>query len=376
VEKRAWDKLGISTSLIGFGCMRFPVLKDGSIDRKTAEKMLDLAYEAGVNYYDTAYMYHDGESERFLGEWVKKHDRKSLYVATKLPVMMIDSLEQAKQIFKEQQEKMQMEQFDFYLLHALNWDRYKKAKEQGIVAYCERLKKEGKIKYFGFSFHDSFEAFEKILMDRDWDFCQIQLNYMDTQEQAGLKGYELAKEMGVPMVVMEPVKGGSLATLPNEIADLFYEVHKELSLSSWAYRFIGSLNNVKVVLSGMSAIEHVKDNIHTFSPFIPLSREEEQTIEHVKQAIKKRVNNGCTACRYCMPCPAGVNIPKNFSIWNRFGMYHNVSEIEWAWSNIITDSEKAKNCIRCGKCEQACPQKLHIRDNLAQLEKELDNITC
>lgn len=211
MEKRKMEKLGIETSLLGFGCMRFPTTPEGGIEEKEAERMLDRAISAGVNYIDTAYPYHDGESEPFVGRALKKYDRSSFYLATKLPMWAVNSLDDAKRIFAEQLERLQVEYVDFYLLHALDKSKWDKAKELGIVEYCENLKKEGKIRYLGFSFHDSYDVFEEIITARAWDFCQIQYNYMDTQEQAGDKGYALSEKLGVPMVIMEPIKGGSLA---------------------------------------------------------------------------------------------------------------------------------------------------------------------
>lgn len=374
MEKRKWEKLGVETSLIGFGCMRFPTNPDGTIEEEAAEKMLDKAYEAGVNYYDTAYMYHDGKSETFVGKWLDKHDRNSYFLTTKLPMGMIDSLEQAKEIFEEQRKKLNKDYFDFYLLHALNKNSFKKSVDLGIIKFCEELKEQGKIRSLGFSFHDDFEAFDEIIHYRDWDLCQIQLNYMDTEEQAGMKGYKIAEELGIPVVVMEPVKGGSLANLPDSVTADLKKIDKEASLASWAYRWCGSLPGVKVILSGMSNMEQTKDNLKTFENFKPLGQEELEAVDKVAVKVRSRVNNNCTACRYCMPCPAGVDIPSNFAIWNGYAMYQNKHEIEFQWKRAIKEEEKAKNCVECGKCEAKCPQKISIRKDLATLQKEFDEI--
>lgn len=374
MEIRTWDKLGLQTALLGFGCMRFPTTPEGSIDEELSVKMLEKAYAAGVNYYDTAYMYHDGESERFVGKWLDTKDRNSYFLTTKLPVVMINSLEQAKEIFEEQRRKLNKEYFDFYLLHALNKQTFQKSVELGILQYCEELKAQGKIKYLGFSFHDDYEPFEEILQYRDWDLCQIQLNYTDTEEQAGIKGYDLTEKAGIPLVIMEPVKGGSLAKLPDMISGELMNMHPDKTLSSWAYRWVGSLPNVKVVLSGMSAMEHVEDNINTFQKFEPITPEEHGAINRAVEKIKKRVKNGCTTCRYCMPCRAGVNIPENFTAWNDYAMFENPNDIYFKWGVMIPDAQKAKNCIRCGVCEKKCPQKISIRENLETLQTELDAV--
>ncbi len=372
MEYRKMDKLGIETSLLGFGCMRFPITASGRISRARAEKMLDEAMNAGVNYYDTAYPYHDGESETFVGSVLKKYERSTFFLATKLPCWMVDSIEDAQRIFNEQLEHLQTDYIDFYLLHSLNQNSFKKMCDLGVVNWLEEQKAKGLIKYFGFSFHDSYEVFEEIITYRDWDFCQIQLNYMDTEEQAGIKGYKKAEELGIPMIVMEPVRGGSLAYMEDSIGSHFKELSKNATYASWALRWVGSLPNVKVILSGMTTMEQVHDNLYTFSPFMPLTPNEQMAVLKVTTERRKRIKNGCTGCGYCMPCPKGVNIPENFRIWNDYGIYENVGALKWSWSNDITDSEQAKNCVECGLCEKACPQKLSIRENLKQLQTELD----
>lgn len=374
VDKRLMSNLGIETSLLGFGCMRFPTDSEGKINEQAAEKMLDDAIAAGVNYIDTAYPYHNGESEPFVGKVLDKYPRDSYFLATKLPCWLVESKEDAEKLFNSQLERLNKDYVDFYLLHSLNRGAWNKMKDLGVVEYCEKLKADGKIKYFGFSFHDSYEAFEEILTYRKWDFCQIQLNYMDVNEQAGIKGYELTEKLGVPLVVMEPVKGGSLAVLPEDITSEFKKFDADASTASWAFRWVGSLPNVKVILSGMSDESQVKDNLNTFSDFKPLTDEEKQAVEHIADMLRARVNNGCTGCNYCMPCPAGVNIPYNFRIWNTYGMYENVNSTKWQWSHDIDEAQKAKNCVSCGKCEKACPQKLHIRDDLKKLQSQLDEL--
>lgn len=372
MEKRRMEKLGIETSLLGFGCMRFPVTPDGKIDRERSQKMLDNAIDAGVNYIDTAYPYHDGESEPFVGEALQKYDRDSFYLATKMPIWLIQSREDAQRIFAEQLSRLRTDHIDFYLLHAIGKESWEKIKKLGIVEYCEELQKEGKIRYLGFSFHDGYDAFEEIIRYRNWDFCQIQYNYMDTQEQAGDRGYALAKELGVPLVIMEPVKGGSLANFSDDINEKFRSMEPEASIASWALRWVGSHPGVKVILSGMSTEEQVEDNLKTFTSFKPLSEQEKKAVEEIVKELRSRVQNGCTGCRYCMPCPAGVNIPANFSAWNRYHIYGTYDHVKGSWENGIKEAEKAKNCIKCGKCETHCPQKISIRADLEKVQKELD----
>ncbi len=324
-----------------------------------------------MNYIDTAYPYHNRQSEPFLGRVLQKYDRDSFYLATKLPLWKVKTLQDVDETFEEQLSRLCTDHIDFYLMHAVDKKRWDAMVELGVVKRLEELKEEGKIRYLGFSFHDKYEVFEEILCYRDWDFCQIQLNYMDANEQAGLKGYELTVRKQVPLIIMEPVKGGSLAAFSEEITERFRTHDKEASIASFALRWVGSLPNVKVVLSGMSTMEQVEDNLKTFGQFKPLSEAEHKTVEKVVAILNSRVQNGCTACGYCMPCPFGVDIPGTFRLWNTYHMYQNYNMVKWNWEH---KDEKAlpKNCVRCGKCEQVCPQGLQIREKLARAQEDLD----
>ncbi len=371
MEKREMKKLGVETSLLGFGCMRFPTTAEGKIDEARAEKMLDMAYESGVNYFDTAYPYHAGASEPFVGKVLNKYDRDTYYLATKLPVWLVEKEEDVRRIFEEQLERLEKDYVDFYLLHALDKERWEKVKSLKIVETCEQLQKEGKIKNLGFSFHDDYEVFEEILTSRNWDFCQIQYNYMDTEEQAGDKGYALTENLGVPLVIMEPIRGGSLAEFSEDINEKFHALDGEKSVASYALRWVASHPNVKVVLSGMSTEEQAADNLKTFGDFKPLNEKERQTIEEVVQTLRARVQNGCTGCAYCMPCPAGVNIPRNFHLWNQYHIYQKYGVVKSGWEG-LEEKERPINCIKCGKCETVCPQHLSIRENLEQVQRDLE----
>lgn len=372
MEKRKLEKLGIETSLLGFGCMRFPTTSEGKIDEPKAEEMIDKAIAAGVNYIDTAYPYHDKQSEPFVGKVLKKYPRNSFYLATKLPVWLVETKTDIERIFEEQLERLQTDYIDFYLLHAMNKERFDKMKEIGCMDVLEAKRAEGKIKYIGFSFHDGYEVFEEAIGEREWDFCQIQLNYMDADEQAGLKGYELAASKGIPVVVMEPIKGGSLASFAEDITSEFKRLDADASVASFALRWVGSLPGIKVILSGMSTMEQVEDNLKTFGEFKPLSVEEKETIDKVVETLNSRIQNGCTGCRYCMPCPAGVDIPACFSAWNTYHMYQNYNAVSWKWEHDIGQEKQAKNCVKCGKCEAVCPQKISIRKDLEKVQKDLE----
>lgn len=370
MEKREFEKLGVETSLLGFGCMRFPMTEEGKIDEQEAEKMIDCAIAGGVNYIDTAYPYHNGDSEPFVGRVLDKYNRADYYLATKLPIWKLETLEDAKHIFEEQLERLHKDYVDFYLLHALDKARFQKVVDLGIIPYLEEMRAKGKIRYIGFSFHDDYEVFEEILNYYHWDFCQIQFNYMDTEEQAGLKGYHLAEEKGIPIVIMEPIKGGMLASLPAQAEGPLKAMAPDESVASWALRFVGTFSNVKVILSGMSTMEQVEDNLHVFQNFHPLSEEEQKLIEDTANGLKARVKNGCTGCAYCMPCPAGVNIPANFKLWNEHAIYENTSQIKKRWEGWEEES-RADHCVKCGKCETVCPQKISIREDLAKVAAEM-----
>lgn len=376
MEYRKWEHKDVSTSLLGFGCMRLPTQADGSIDEPRAAALLNAARDAGVNYFDTAYPYHGGASEPFVGRVIAQWPRESFYLATKLPVWKVSSLDDAKRLFDEQRQRLGVEYFDFYLLHALHRERYDKVKALGVVDWLWEQKAAGRIRNFGFSFHDNYAALEHILNDQPWDFCQLQYNYLDTDEeaetQAGDKGYELAARKGIPVIVMEPVKGGTLAALPEDAAAPLQALRPGASMSSWALRWVGTHPGVKVILSGMTAEEHVTDNLATFGAFQPLDDAEQAAVAQAAAILRSRIRVGCTACRYCMPCPMGVDIPENFRVWNRYAMFGNAEATKNSWTKRFDDKEKAKHCVRCGKCEAACPQHLPIRDCLAQLQAELD----
>ena len=365
------EKLGVKVSRLGFGCMRFPLTEDGKIDEKRAEAMLDNAYKAGVNYFDTAYFYHNRTSEEFVGRMLKKYPRDSFYLATKLPLSLIESFEQAKEIFEGQFATMQVDHFDFYLLHCINEKNWKTTKDFGLIDYLVEQKKQGKIRYLGFSFHDKYELFEEVMGAYDWDFCQIQLNYMDTDIQAGLKGYQLATDKGIPVVVMEPVKGGSLATLSEDIVKVFKDAHADWSVASWAMRWVAQLDNCKVILSGMSNEEQVEDNLSTFAATTHLSDADMQTIAKVRKMIEERTFVCCTDCKYCMPCPFGVDIPRNFAMMNNFAKYSNERDLAFRWKD-MDEAARADRCKSCGKCEKACPQALPIREKLHEIAARMN----
>ena len=372
-------------SILGYGCMRLPTIakssardSDDEIDQEMVNRLTDYAIEHGVNYFDTAYPYHNGQSEPFVGRVIAKWERSSFYLATKMPLWTCKSLADAQRIFEEQLQRLGVEYIDFYLLHSLHKARYEQAKELGIVDWLWEQKAAGRIRNFGFSCHDNAAGFETILRDQPWDFCQLQYNYLDTDDRAeeisGDRGYQLTEELNIPLIIMEPIKGGTLANLPPEAEAPLRALRPEASDASWALRWVGSHRNVHVILSGMSAEDQLTDNLATFARFEPLTAAETAAVEQTAAFLHSRIKIGCTGCRYCMPCPMGVDIPDNFSIWNKLGMFGQPEAIKHQWEAHFPDAEKASHCVRCGKCEAACPQHLPIRNALAQLQQELDQL--
>ena len=367
------DKYGNDISALGYGCMRF-TKKGNSADLDKAEKEVMAAIEAGVNYFDTAYVYAGNEVA--VGEILhRNHCREKINLATKLPHYLIKSIDGVEKMFQEELRRLQTDYIDYYLMHMLTdiptWEKLKKL---GMEEWIREKKASGQIRQIGFSYHGNSAMFCQLVDAYDWDFCQIQYNYVDTDIQAGDKGYELTAELGIPLVIMEPVKGGSLATLPDAVTEPFKDYKPNSSISSWALRWVASKSNVKVVLSGMTTMEQVEDNLNTFENFTPLNLKEKEIVADVATAIKQRTKNGCTGCAYCMPCPFGVNIPQNFRIWNDLSMYENKEQAKRAYFNDLEEDARADHCQKCGKCEEVCPQAMSIRDDLERVKETMENL--
>lgn len=360
------ERLNVEPSKLGFGCMRFPTTEEGAIDEMEAQKLLDRAIAGGVTYIDTAWPYHGEKSEEFVGRALKKYDRNDYYLATKLPIWKVEKPEDVRFYLDEQLRRLQTDHIDFYLIHALSKERWDLVGKHNVLDELMKLKSEGKIRFLGFSFHDEFEVFEEIIRSHPWDFCQIQFNYVDTGLQAGLKGYHLAESLGIPVIVREPVKGGSLARLPAAMEAFFRTLRPFDSVASWAFRFVGSHPNVKVILSGMSTMDQVEDNLNTFSNFQPLDEAEQTAIINVTREYKARLNNQCTACGYCMPCPFGLKIPSNFKIWNTGAVYEDFEGAKAKYFELSED-ERASHCQACGACEPQCPQGIPIIEDMKRV---------
>ncbi|MBE6852568.1 MAG: 4Fe-4S dicluster domain-containing protein [Ruminococcus sp.] len=368
---------------LGFGCMRLPVLdadNQKSFDIEQICKMVDSFLEKGFVYFDTAYMYHDFASENVMKEvLVDRHSRESFMLATKLPTMFLKEKEDMERIFNEQLEKTGAGYFDYYLLHCLNTKNYETTERLDAFGFAMKKKSEGKIKKLGFSFHDSAELLDKILTDHpETEFVQLQINYLDWENDTvqSRKCYEVALRHNKEIIVMEPVKGGTLANVPLQAEKLFRSHQPEMSVPSWAIRFAASLDNVSLVLSGMSNIQQLEDNMSYMKNFIPLTDEENSVCMTVADIINMKISIPCTSCRYCTEgCPMNIPIPDYFELYNA-----EMQEIEKSFTvqgtyydNLILRYGKASDCISCGQCTEHCPQHLDIPDYLKKVAEVFEN---
>ncbi|MBE6771874.1 MAG: aldo/keto reductase [Ruminococcaceae bacterium] len=364
---REMGKTGVEVSVLGFGCMRFPTIEgeDSRIDEEKSIEMIRHAIDNGVNYLDTAFFYHSGNSERLVGKALKDGYRKLTYLATKLPLGSVNCEEDVEKLFNEQLEKLDTDYIDFYLLHAVNDDSWEnKVVKFDILSKLEKLKEQGKIKHLGFSFHDDLWVFKKIIDAYDgFEFCQIQLNYIDVDYQAGIEGLEYAASKGLGVIVMEPLLGGKLAN-PNE--KVLQKLSSDKTPVEWAFDFLWNRPEVSMLLSGMGTMQMVTDNLGYADKATVgmLSEENLAMLAQAKKAFDELNLVPCTGCEYCMPCPAGVEIPKVFSAFNNIttGGRRLVKEI-------FPDIEaNASLCKKCGKCESACPQHIEIAEMLRKVK--------
>ena len=361
METRIFDHINAQPSLLGFGGMRMPKINDDSaeIDFERASEMVDAAFAQGVTYFDTAYPYHEGTSEAFFGRALKKYPRESYLLATKMPVWKLETADDIETIFNQQLENCQTDYFDFYLLHALGEERFEKAEALGLYEALLQKKREGKIRHLGFSFHDVPAVLEKICAAHTWDFAQIQLNYLDWEMQKANEQYAILERNNIPCIVMEPVRGGALAALCPESDALLHSVSPDKSIASWAVRWAAGHSNVLTVLSGMSTMEQLEDNVHTMSPFVPLSEQEHTVLATALKIYHENKLVPCTGCRYCMDCPFGVDIPAVFKTYNGYKVTKDKADF-LSDMNELPASAQPERCVGCGKCKSVCPQHIDI----------------
>ena len=369
------DKYGQDLSILGFGCMRF-TRKGNSIDLPKAEEEIMEAFRAGVNYYDTAYIYPG--SAVLLGTVLQRNGiRDQVKIATKLPQYLVRNLSGAEKFFREELERLQTDHVDYYLMHmitdVLQWERLKTL---GILDWIKEKKESGAIRNIGFSFHGNTENFLKVLRDYDWDFCQIQYNYLDETTQAGVEGLKAAAEKGIPVIIMEPLRGGKLVNLlPSKAKKAIADNARGWSPAAWAFRWLYNQPEVTVVLSGMNSLQMVRENVETADTAHvgDFTEEDHALLEEVKRMIRAGEKVGCTACRYCMPCPQGVDIPGIFRCYNAMYLEGKASG-RYQFAQTVGMTRKpafATQCIGCGKCEKHCPQGIPIREKLKEADKAL-----
>ena len=354
-------------SLLGFGCMRLPTLPDGAIDEETALAMVRYAIDSGVNYLDTAYTYHGGKSEEFVGKVIQNGYGEKVHIATKMPVWLLESPRDCERLFNEQLKRLGVERVDYYLLHALGRDSWHKAVQCEALEFLENAHSKGLIGNAGFSFHDDLAVFRDIVDAYPWDVCQIQFNYMDECYQAGLAGLKYAASKGLGVIIMEPLRGGRLVNnLPPELEELFADAPIQRTPAEWAFRWVANHPEVSLILSGMSRLEEVEENVRTMVRATPnsLTKKELDLIRKAKEIYAQRVKVLCTNCKYCLPCPQDVAIPRIFELYNEAHIYNSFDGGRWQYGQLLKRGQDAGRCVACGQCETLCPQNIAIIESL------------
>lgn len=378
---RKMPKNGDELSILGFGCMRLPSKEDGSIDEERATKQVRYAIDQGVNYVDTAWPYHMGQSEPFLGRALAEGYREKVKLATKLPSWLIQSREDMDKFLNAQLEKLKTDHIDYYLVHALVGELWDNVEKLGVVDFLDKAKTDGRIRNAGFSFHGAAEDFNRIVDAYDWDFCQIQYNFLDEKNQAGTKGLEYAASKNLGVIIMEPLRGGYLANpVPSAVQEIWDEASVKRTAAEWALRWIWNHPEVTVVLSGMNEEIHIEENLTVADKAYPnsLTETELKLVKRVEQKYRELMKVGCTGCRYCMPCPAGVNIPLCFETYNNLYVSSNPDETKFMYAArlggilSIEGTEFASQCVECEKCLEKCPQQIEIPTILKSVVEELE----
>ncbi|MBB6401886.1 hypothetical protein HNP92_001191 [Methanococcus maripaludis] len=377
MQYREIKKTGDKISALGFGAMRLPT-KNGSIDKERAKKQIYYAIDNGVNFIDTAYPYHGGASESFLGEILSENYRNKIKLSTKLPQWQVKKYEDMEMYLDTQLKKLNTDIIDYYFIHSLSKDSWAKMKDLGVLKFLEEAKKSGKIKYACFSYHDNTETFKEIIDAYDWDACLIQYNYLDEQNQAGTQGLNYAASKGIGVFIMEPLRGGNLSKkVPKEAKEIFNSYEIKRTPADWALRWVLNHPEVTCVLSGMNEESHVKENLKVASETTPdsLSNEELEIYDNVKDVYRKLMKINCTGCGYCMPCSFGVDIPACFSMYNEKSIFNDKKTgfLYLARLGGVMGGEEshAGLCTNCGKCVKACPQNLDIPVLLKDVSNEL-----
>ncbi|SMC49235.1 hypothetical protein SAMN04488500_10443 [Sporomusa malonica] len=376
---RKFGKTNEMVSVLGFGCMRLPIIANDptNIDEDKAINMIRYAIDSGVNYVDTAYPYHGtgftqgGASEPFVAKALRDGYRKRIMLATKLPSWLIKTRTDMEKYLNEQLERLETDVIDFYLVHSLNKGVWPVLKEAGISEFLDQAIKDGRIKYAGFSFHDESGLFKEIVDYYDWSFCQIQYNYLDEDYQAGKEGLEYAAKKGLGIAIMEPLRGGNIVNLPTAANTLLDQAEVKRTPAELALRWVWNHPEVSVVLSGMTTMEQATENIKVAqeAQANSLTANEVGIVEEIKNLFKERIKVNCTACAYCMPCPAGINIPFCFSTYNDYWVFDGTPSAKQRYEILTKFAAPASKCVECGKCEEHCPQGIAIREELKNVNE-------
>lgn len=376
MQYRKFGKLDWQVSALGFGTMRLPYLPNeagdwSDIDEPKATKMVHHAIERGVNYIDTAYPYHEGNSERFLGRALQDGYREKVKLATKMPCWLVKTPDDFDRFLDEQLEKLQTDHIDVYLLHAVWRERWDRMRKMDVFTWAEKALADGRIGHLGFSFHGTLPLFKEVIDAYDWTMCQIQYNLLNEDVQAGTEGLEYAAKKGVAMVIMEPLLGGALVNPPPDVQRVWDEAGQ--TPADVALRWLWNKPQVSVVLSGMNTLEQVQQNLASAerSGVGILPSEEHDLVARVQEAYKGLDSIPCTKCAYCMPCPNGVNIPRNFEIYNQATVYGNEGLAKSLYNYHMPEAERASACIACGECEEKCPQQIEISDWMERVHERL-----
>ncbi|MFC1921530.1 aldo/keto reductase [Chloroflexota bacterium] len=383
MKYRKFGKMEWEVSALGFGAMRLPTIdgKPENIDEPLATRMIRYAIDHGVNYLDTAYPYHGGQSERVVGRALKDGYREKIKLATKMPVRMVEKADDFDRFFNEQRERLQVDKFDFYLLHGLRSATWPKVRDMGIFRWAEDKMSKGLFDHLGFSFHDEFNVFKDIIDSYDnWTLSQVQYNYMDIEHQAGRRGVEYAASKRLAVVVMEPIRGGKLSkTPPEKVAEVWEKAPQKRSQAEWALLWVWNQPEVSVALSGMSTMEQVVENVAVAERSGPgvLTSDELELIGQVREAYRGSSPIPCTACGYCMPCPNGVEIPRIFDMYNEAIIYGDLRMGRAAYQGLrpngLTEEQRADQCLECEECVEACPQEIPIPDWLKKAHTMLSS---
>lgn len=369
MQYRTFHKTGQKVSLLGMGTMRLPLSPDGKPDRQEAVSMIRRSIDQGINYVDTAYMYHDGESEKIVGEALKDGYREKVLLADKMPVWLAKDEEKMRAMFDEQLRRLDVDRIDMYLVHNITAPVWKRAKKFNLLPFLEEKQAEGKIKHIGFSFHDELPLFKEVIDAYPWDFCQIQLNYMDKDFQAGEEGLRYAASKKIPVIVMEPLKGGKLTdALPRTVEALWKQAQVQRTPAEWAFRWVANHPEVLTILSGMSSQEQLSENLRILSAAEAnsLSPEELAVIDQVSDEYNKLIQYSCTGCKYCMPCPKKIDIPTAINFYNEWFLYEGNPKIKADYPVWLTEGRRPSDCVACKACEGHCPQHLPISEIMAK----------